>query len=337
MNHVSLGRSGLQVSELVLGTNAFGSRFGDGADRSESGRILDAYLTAGGNHVDACGASDAGASDAFLGLLLAEAGARDRVILAAGGGTAPFRPAGPVSQRRQLVQSVERSLMRLCTDYLDLLWVSPAEFMAPIEEVMHTLDSLVRQGKVLYLGLADTPAWVLAQANTLASANGWTPFTAARTEYSLFENRADEELFPAVRMFGMSIVARASGGWGLPPAPKGEAADLESAGAPGRPVHPKWVRDDAIRRAVSEVARVTGSSQAQVALNWARAKGVMPVLEPARCAELASAVAGLRKTLASPHVAQLDAAARTRAEPPGSLDAQSCILDGGTLPLRAAK
>lgn len=320
MNHLSLGRSGLQVSELVLGTRAFGSRFGDGADRSESRRILDAYVSAGGNHVDASHSSDTGgASDALLGLLLAESGARDRVILAAGGGSVLFRPAGPVSQRRHLVQSVERSLMRLCTDYLDLLWVSPADFPAPIEEVMHTLDSLVRQGKVLYLGLADTPAWVLAQANTLAAANGWSPFAAARTEYSLFENRADEELFPAVRMFGMSIVARASGGWGM------------------RPGQPEWPRHDAIRKAVSEVARATGSSQEQVALNWARAKGVMPVLEPTRCVDLASAVGCLRKTLAGPQVAQLDAAAGARADPSGSLDAQSCILDGGTLPLRAAK
>jgi len=320
MLHQPLGRSGLQVSELILGTSAFGSRFGDGADRSESRRILEAYVSAGGNHIDASRLGEAGgASDAFLGLILAEAGARERVILSAGGGPAPPRPEGPVSQRRRLVQSVERSLMRLCTDYLDLLWVSPAEFTAPIEEVMHTLDSLVRQGKVLYLGLLDTPAWVLARANTLAAANGWTPFAAAQTEYSLFENRADQELFPAVRMFGMSIVARSSGGWGLRPAP-GE-----------------WPREDAIRRAVTEVARATGSSQSQVALNWARAKGVMPVLEPSRCAELASAVGCLRRTLASPHVALLDAASGARAAAPHNLDAQSCNLDGGPLPLRVAK
>jgi aryl-alcohol dehydrogenase-like predicted oxidoreductase len=144
MKYKLLGKSGLRVSELALGTMTFGENWGWGASKEESRRIFEAYVEAGGNFIDTANRYTDGTSERFVGEFIAG------------------------NHRKNMIQSVEASLKRLGTEYLDLLWVHFWDFMTPVEKVMRGLDDLVRSGKVLYVGISDTPAWIVSQANTLA-------------------------------------------------------------------------------------------------------------------------------------------------------------------------
>ncbi|MFC1662135.1 aldo/keto reductase, partial [Gemmatimonadota bacterium] len=178
MRYKLLGRSGLRVSELGLGTMTFGEEWGWGASKKESQRIFDAYATAGGNFVDTANRYTEGTSERFVGEFVAA----DRGHFVVATKYTLFNregdPNAAGNHRKNMVQSLEASLRRLKTDYIDLLWVHAWDFMTPVDEVMRGLDDLVRAGKVLYVGISDTPAWIVSQANTLADLRGWTPFVA---------------------------------------------------------------------------------------------------------------------------------------------------------------
>ena len=182
-----LGRTGLRVSELFLGAMTFGDPDTVGAAPEECRRILDAYTDAGGNVVDTAINYRGGASESILGELLE--GRRDRFVVStkytvSRDGSDP-NAAG--NHRKNLRLSLDTSLHRLRTDYIDLYWVHLWDAQTPIEETIRALDDVVHAGKVLYLGVSDTPAWIVAQANTLAAQQGWTPFAALQAPYSLLQ------------------------------------------------------------------------------------------------------------------------------------------------------
>jgi aryl-alcohol dehydrogenase-like predicted oxidoreductase len=192
MKYRLLGRSGLRVSELCLGCATFGTNWGPiGSDEAESGRIFDAFVEAGGNFVDTSNRYQEGQSEEFLGKLLNRDGNRDRFVVATkyslqDGHSAGTDPNACGNHRKNLFRSIEGSLKRLRTDYIDLLWIHIYDYTTPIEEILRALDDLVRQGKVHYVGASNFPAWWLARANTLAEFHGWNPFirvstTAARS------------------------------------------------------------------------------------------------------------------------------------------------------------
>src|ERR1700734_352538 len=183
----TLGNSGLRVSEAALGTMTFGEDWGWGAPKDEARRVYDAYREAGGNFIDTANFYTNGTSESFLGEFMKDH--RQSVVLAtkytmSAPGTDP-NAAG--NQRKNMMQSVEASLKRLQTDYIDLYWVHMWDQITPVEEVMRGLDDLVRAGKVLYTGISDAPAWWIAQANTLAHLRGGSPFVGLQIEYSLIE------------------------------------------------------------------------------------------------------------------------------------------------------
>jgi aryl-alcohol dehydrogenase-like predicted oxidoreductase len=197
MRYRLLGASGLRVSQLFLGAMTFGERAGTGTPTEECARMLDAYADAGGNVIDTAVNYQGGASEEVLGQLLG--GRRDRFILASKytitrDGTDP-NAAG--AHRKNLRHSLETSLRRLRTDYLDLYWVHVYDRRTPLEETMRALDDQVRAGKILYAGISDAPAWVVARANTLAELRGWSPFIGLQVPYSLLqrdiETRADAD------------------------------------------------------------------------------------------------------------------------------------------------
>ena len=172
MRYKLLGKSGLRVSELCLGTMTFGEDWGWGSSKEESRKVYDAFLEAGGNFIDTANVYTNGTSERLLGEFLL--GQRERIVLAtkytnAAPGTDP-NAAG--NHRKSMVQALEASLKRLKTDYIDLYWLHIWDQITPIEEVMRAFDDLVRQGKILYAGVSDMPAWVVAQANTLADLRG---------------------------------------------------------------------------------------------------------------------------------------------------------------------
>ena len=176
MDYHLLGRSGLRTARVALGTMTFGDDWGWGAPRDTCARLLDAYLDAGGNFIDTADFYTNGASETILGELLGDAAT---AIVLATKYTLQSRSGDPNAagnQRKNLVGSLEASLRRLRTDYIDLYWVHARDVLTPIDEVMRALDDQVRLGKVLYVGVSDWPAWEVAQANTLAELRGWTPF-----------------------------------------------------------------------------------------------------------------------------------------------------------------
>src|ERR1700720_1304422 len=207
MRYKLLGNSGLRVSELCLGTMTFGEDWGWGASKEESRKVYDAFLEAGGNFIDTANVYTNDTSESLLGEFMK--GHRERIVLAtkytnAAPGTDP-NAAG--NQRKSMVQALEASLKRLRTDYIDLYWLHIWDQITPIEEVMRAFDDLVRQGKILYAGGSDMPAWVVAKANTLADLRGWTPFVGLQIEYSLIERSPEGELLPRATDLGLGVTA----------------------------------------------------------------------------------------------------------------------------------
>jgi aryl-alcohol dehydrogenase-like predicted oxidoreductase len=173
-----LGKSGLRVSELALGTMTFGEDWGWGASHEESRRIFEAFAEAGGNFIDTSNNYTNGTSERFVGEFIAAE--RERFVIATKYSLTTTRtdPNAGGNHRKNMRQAVEASLKRLNTDYIDLYWLHMWDYTTPIEEVMRAFDDLVRVGKVLYVGFSDTPAWVVARANTLAELRGWSRVVA---------------------------------------------------------------------------------------------------------------------------------------------------------------
>jgi aryl-alcohol dehydrogenase-like predicted oxidoreductase len=266
MEYRLLGRSGLRVSELALGAMTFGSE-GFGVEKGESRQVYDAFREAGGNFIDTANGYAGGRSEEFLGEFLADD--RDRVVLATKF-TIPMRSrdvnAG-TNNRKNMMESVEASLRRLRTDFIDLYWVHAWDALTPTEELMRGLDDLVRAGKVRYVGISDTPAWVVSRANTLAELRGWTPFVGLQIPFSLIERTVERELLPMAKALGITVTPWGAVGSGVltgkynrDPKAKGRAA------ASGRVTE----RAIEIAGAVVEIADEIGRTPAQVALNWVR-------------------------------------------------------------------
>ena len=181
-HYVTIGHSGLRVSPLCLGAMTFGKEWGWGSEPEEAKRILDAYVERGGNFIDTANGYTKGHSEAILGEHLAhDRKKRDRVVIATKFVTNMFMgdPNGGGSNRKAVIAQCEESLRRLRTDYIDLYWLHAWDKTTPIEETMRALDTLVEQGKVRYLGFSDTPAWKVAQAQTMALLRGWSPLDRA--------------------------------------------------------------------------------------------------------------------------------------------------------------
>ena len=216
LNHFRLlGRSGLRVSPLSLGTMTFGSDWGWGADDTEAKRIFDAYVDRGGNFIDTSVNYTNGASERILGSFVKEK--RERIVLAT-----KFTMARDLSNinsggnhRFNLVRSVETSLRQLDTDRIDLMYVHAWDFTTRPDEVMRALDDLVRSGKVLYLGICNTPAWRVAELQTLADLRGWSPLVALQIEYSLVERTVEHELLPMAQALGLGVLPWSPLGGGI--------------------------------------------------------------------------------------------------------------------------
>ena len=190
-SYITLGRSGLRVSPLTLGTMTFGEDLGWGASPETSEAILAEYLDRGGNVVDTANVYTNGHSEKIIGdFFAARSGLRERVVLTTKffANLHPGDPNGGGASRKAIIAQLEESLRRLQSDYVDLYWLHNWDRRAPIEETLRTLDDLVTAGKVRYVGLSDVPAWVAGQAQTVAQFRGWAPVTALQLEYSLLES-----------------------------------------------------------------------------------------------------------------------------------------------------
>lgn len=203
----TLGRSGLVVSPLILGTMTFGTaRWGSQEDVSRD--IFNAYVDAGGNCIDTADVYAGGRSEELVGAYIAERNLRDKIVLATkcGFNTEKGNPHAGGNGRKHIYQALERSLRRLKTDYIDLYWTHVWDMVTPVEEVLQTLGDLVRAGKILYFGFSDLPAWYAARAATLAAVHAIPGPVALQLEYSLTERTIEQEHIPAARECGLGIV-----------------------------------------------------------------------------------------------------------------------------------
>jgi aryl-alcohol dehydrogenase-like predicted oxidoreductase len=206
MKYFLLGRSGLRVSELALGAMSFGTDWGWGTDIDEARRMLDVYVDNGGNFVDTANQYTNGSSERILGELLGEK--RPEIVLATKYtlSTRPSDANAGGNHRKSMVRSIETSLQRLKTDYVDLLYLHLWDGTTPVEEILRAMDDLVRAGKVLYLGISDTPAWQVSRMQAIADLRGWSPLVALQIEYNLIERTTERELIPMANEMGLGVV-----------------------------------------------------------------------------------------------------------------------------------
>jgi aryl-alcohol dehydrogenase-like predicted oxidoreductase len=207
-NYVTLGRSGLKVSPLCLGAMTFGENLGWGSSVEESTQIIDYYTEHGGNFIDTANFYTKSHSEKIIGDHIGRgAHTRDRLVLATkfSGNLYPGDPNGGGSSRKAIIEQCHQSLRRLQTDYIDLYWLHNWDATTPIEETMAALDTLVQAGKVRYIGVSDTPAWKIVEANMLARFRGWSSFVGLQIEYSLLERSVEQELVPMAQEFGLGI------------------------------------------------------------------------------------------------------------------------------------
>jgi aryl-alcohol dehydrogenase-like predicted oxidoreductase len=311
-HYVTLGRSGLRVSPFALGAMTFGEDPGGaGTGVEESEKILATYLDLGGNFIDTANFYTNGHSEKILGdWFAARPGRRQRVVLASKffGNLFPGDPNGGGAGRSSIIAQLDESLRRLRTDYLDVYWLHNWDRNTPIEETLRTLDDLVRAGKVRHIGFSNTPAWLTAQAQTMAQLRGWTPLIALQVEYSLLARTVEGELAPLALDQGMALVpwSPLRNGFLSGKYRRGAAvADSARAAFVGGPSEQEFTVIDA----VSSVADELGTTPAAVSLAWllAREGTVVPILGARRLAHLELNLAGLDVTLDGEHLRALDA------------------------------
>ncbi len=308
MDYVLLGKSGLKVSELCLGTMGFGKEWGWGIDQAESFQILEAYAEAGGNFLDTANRYTEGSSEKIIGSFLQSD--RDRFVVATKYSLYENQHNVNASgnNRKSMMYAVEQSLKRLNTDYIDLLYLHIWDNLTPIEEVMRGLDDLIRQGKVHYIGISDTPAWIVAKGNTYAELMGWSQFVALQVEYSLLQRTPERELLPMARHFGMSLVPWA-------PLAGGALSGKYLRGERGRLPEQSMrlnERSVSVTQEVVRIAEELGVKPAHVALQWTRQQQIscVPLAGATRLEQLTENMKAFTLKLDDEHLRRLHEVSR---------------------------
>ncbi|GLW47058.1 aldo/keto reductase [Streptomyces sp. NBRC 14336] len=324
-HYITLGRSGLRVSPFALGAMTFGEDPGAaGCSVEESERILSAYLDRGGNFIDTANFYTNGHSEKILGdYFAARPGRRQHVVLASKffGNLFPGDPNGGGAGRASIIAQLHETLRRLRTDYLDVYWLHNWDRHTPIEETMRTLDDLVRAGKIRYVGFSNTPAWLTAQAQTLALLKGWTPLIALQVEYSLLARTVEGELAPLAADQGMALVpwSPLRNGFLSGKYRRGtEVTDSARSAFVGGPSE----REYEVIDAVAAVADELGTSSAAVSLAWLRSRPgtVVPIVGARRLEHLENNLAGLDVRLAPEHLEALDKVSEPELDYPSSVN-----------------
>src|SRR5713101_832261 len=338
MKYRLLGKSGLRVSEASLGTMTFGDEWGWGSPKAEAQKVYETYREAGGNFIDTANFYTGGTSEKFLGEFIR--GHRESVVVATKYSNAA--PGGEShlsgNHRKSMMHAVEASLKRLQTDYIDLYWVHIWDEITPVEEVMRGLDDIVRQGKVLYVGISNAPAWWIAQANTLADLQGWTQFIGLQIEYSLMERTIERELIPMSKALNLGVLAWSPLARGILSGKyhgEGKADGGRMTNEGMKDFLPEEQRAVPIISAVKSVSKQTGRSMAQVALAWLRHQTapVIPIIGARRVSQLEDNLASLDLELSAEQLKSLNGASRIEPEFPQSIydrEMVRAIRYGGT-------
>ncbi|MFS8197280.1 aldo/keto reductase [Streptomyces sp. CWNU-52B] len=313
-----LGRSGLRVSPLALGAATFGTEWGWGAEQDEARKLFDLYVERGGNFIDTANTYTDGSSERLLGEFTRDN--RESLVLATKYTTLrrPGDPNSGGSHRKSLFASVESSLRRLNTDYLDLLYLHVWDFTTPVEEILRGLDDLVRQGKILYVAISNAPAWQVSRMQAIADLRGWSPLVALEIEYSLIQRAGERDLIPMAREMGLGVIPYSPLAGGILTG-KYSRADLTATDHASDESTRKslntalgWVteRNLDVADAVKEVAADLGVTPAQVGLAWTlQNPGVTaPIIGARTPAQLADNLGALEVDFTAAQLTRLDEA-----------------------------
>jgi len=307
MNYKLFGRSALRVSELCLGTMTFGTDWGTGSDYETSKQVFDAYAGAGGNFVDTANRYTNGTSETFLGEFISAD--RDHFVVASKY-TLYTRMGDPNfsgNHRKNMVRALDESLKRLKTDHLDILWLHAWDDTMQPDELMRSLEYLVASGKVLHIGISDTPAWIVACCNSISELRGWSTFVGLQVEYSLIQREAERDLLPMAKAFGLAVTPWSPLGSGVL-----SGKYLQSKSVEGARLKPDSLRltdrNLAIATVVGDVATECGVQPPQIALAWLRQRSnsIVPIVGARNASQLLENLACLDVTMSAGQIKRID-------------------------------
>ncbi len=326
MNYRLFGQSGLRVSELCLGTMGFGTERSWGVDKEQSKKIFDAYAKADGNFLDTANHYTDGTSEKFLGDFIASD--RDHFVVATKFSLRD-RPGDlnlSGNHRKNMMRSTRESLKRLNTEFIDLLWLHIWDGWTPGEEIMRGLDDLVSRGLVHYIGVSDTPAWIVSQANTIAQFRGWSQFVGLQIEYSLIQRTVEAELFPMAKAYGMTITpwAPLAGGALTGKYLKGEKGRLKDTSVR------LGDRATLITKKIVEAAEKLGVTAGQVAINWTRQhkdQSVIPIIGATKVSQVEDMLGCLKFELPKEVMTELNEISKVELPFPQKFFAEEGVMD----------
>ena len=317
MKYKLLGRSGLKVSELCLGTMGFGTENGWGADKQTSFEIIDAYANAGGNFIDTANIYKLGTSEKIIGEFVSNRD-RDYWVIATKYSLKDneTNPNASGNNRKNMMRSVEESLKRLKTDFIDILYLHIWDDLTPIDEVMRGLDDLIKQGKVIYAAISDTPAWIVSKGNTIAELMGWSQFVALQVEYSLLQRTPERDLIPMTKHFDMTLTPWA-------PLAGGALTGKYLRGDKGRIKEGSNRLNENSQRITKEVIAVAeklGVQPSHVALKWTMQQGYssIPIVGATKVAQLQENLKTIDVVILDEDMERLDEASKIDLGFPGN-------------------
>ena len=317
MKYKLLGRSGLKVSELCLGTMGFGTENGWGADKQTSFEIIDAYANAGGNFIDTANIYKLGTSEKIIGEFVSNRD-RDYWVIATKYSLKDneTNPNASGNNRKNMMRSVEESLKRLRTDFIDILYLHIWDDLTPIDEVMRGLDDLIKQGKVIYAAISDTPAWIVSKGNTIAELMGWSQFVALQVEYSLLQRTPERDLIPMAKHFDMTLTPWA-------PLAGGALTGKYLRGDKGRIKEGSNRLNENSQRITKEVIAVAeklGVQPSHVALKWTMQQGYssIPIVGATKVAQLQENLKTIDVVIPDEDMERLDEASKIDLGFPGN-------------------
>jgi len=317
MKYKLLGRSGLKVSELCLGTMGFGTENGWGADKDTSFQIMEAYANAGGNFLDTANIYKLGTSEKIIGEFISSRD-RDYWVIATKYSLKDneTNPNASGNNRKNMMRSVEESLKRLQTDFIDVLYLHIWDDLAPIDEVLRGLDDLIKQGKVIYAAISDTPAWIVSKGNTMAELMGWSQFVALQVEYSLLQRTPERDLIPMAKHFGMTLTPWA-------PLAGGALTGKYLRGDRGRIKESSNRLNENSQRITKEVVAVAeklGVKPSHVALKWTMQQGYssIPIVGATKLSQLEENLKTIDVVIPEEDMQRLDEASKIDLGFPGN-------------------
>ena len=325
MFYRKLGKSGLKVSELCLGTMGFGTEAGWGADKATSFQILETFGEAGGNFIDTANIYKLGTSEKIIGEFVSQYD-RDYFVIATKYSLADNQsnPNASGNNRKNMMRSVEESLKRLKTDFIDVLYLHIWDDLTPMEEVLRGMNDLVTQGKVNYIAISDTPAWQISKAMTYAELMGLNAFVALQVEYSLLQRTPERELIPMAKHYGLTITpwAPLAGGALTGKYLRGEQGRIKSN---SRRLNQNSAR---ITNEVVRIAEELGVKPSHVALKWTMQQGIssIPIAGATKVEQLKENLAALELTLPQEYLEQLNNASEIELGFPGDFFREEGVI-----------